>query len=100
MQIIQNNQNSGEHKTPSQDAAQRIKYLAEVGNALMQTASDRTYLTSFYTAKDSLQEFSTLVNKLDLDPEAKTGINNLIQYLSRKIDKRLKNAEDPGVVTG
>lgn len=98
MQIIQNTTTNQTPKTDSEHAADRIKYLAVVGNALVQTASERSYLTSFYSAKDSLYEFSNLVNQLDLDAESRNGINNLIEYLGKKIDKRLKNADNPAAV--
>jgi hypothetical protein len=78
---------------PDEDTKQRIKNLAVVGAALFQISDDNMGNTKFFIAKTSLQEFKKGINKLDLDPESKKGMDDLISYLDKKIDKRLKQSD-------
>ncbi|MCA9380857.1 hypothetical protein KC678_01190 [Candidatus Dojkabacteria bacterium] len=83
--------------TPDSETVQRIKNLAIVGKAITQIGSgDSSYNTSFFAAKEALLTFKDGIDRLELDPESKEGIHQLIQYLNNKIDKRMKQAEVGG----
>jgi len=75
--------------TPDELTRERFKNLAVVGNALMQTADENRYQTDYYIAKQALDKFVELYKLLDLDPESRTGMDGLIDYLRKKIDRRL-----------
>ncbi len=81
---------------PDSQTIERIKNLAYVGYALNETASDTTFMTNFYIAKESLLRFKEGIDKLNLEPELKHGMYDLITYLDQKIDKRIKYAENTG----
>ncbi|MCA9387201.1 hypothetical protein KC669_04170 [Candidatus Dojkabacteria bacterium] len=92
-----NDQQSNTSLTPDSETVQRIKNLAIVGKAITQIGSgDSSYNTSFFAAKESLLTFKDGIDRLQLDPESKEGIYQLIQYLNNKIDKRMKQAEIGG----
>jgi len=40
-------------------------------------------------AKRELQDFAAEINRLELEPELKKGMDDLITYLAKKIDKRI-----------
>jgi hypothetical protein len=75
--------------TPDEQTKERFKYLAVVGKMLMQTANENRYQTDYYIAKQALDKFIELYRLLDLDPESKEGMEQLIDYLRKKIDRRL-----------
>lgn len=87
---------SGVAVDPDQETIDRIKNLAFVGSALNETASDTTFMTNFYIAKESLLKFKAGIDKLNLPPESKQGMYDLINYLDQKIDKRIKYADTSG----
>lgn len=72
---------------PDPATLERIKKLSVVGKFLNQI-SNSTSDTEFFSAKTSLELYRKDLNQLDLDPETKTGMNNLLDYLDRKIEKR------------
>ena len=74
---------------PDDATKDRIKNLSEVGNALFEATNDDAFQTNFYAAKESLKRFKSGIDDLDLDFESKKGMENLINYLDKKIDKRL-----------
>ena len=78
---------------PDPETEQRIKNLAFVGSALVQISNDNAGETNYFLAKTSLKTFKEGIDKLELDPKSKQGMADLIQYLDKKIDKRLKQAE-------
>ncbi len=95
------NQNNGSDDTtpphyPDSQTTDRIKNLAYVGTALNETASDTTFMTNFYVAKESLLRFKEGIDRLNLDSASKKGMYDLIEYLDQKIDKRIKYANTTG----
>jgi hypothetical protein len=74
------------------DTIQRIKLLAYVGDALTQISNDEIQDSTYYYALSSLSEFREHINKLELDITTKTGIENLVKYLEKKITKRMKQS--------
>ncbi len=78
---------------PDEDTRQRIKNLAVVGSALVQISNDNSGETNYFLAKTSLKTFKEGIDKLELDTQSKQGMFDLIQYLDKKIEKRLKQAK-------
>ena len=76
--------------TPDELTRERFRNLAIVGKALMETESEYSYQSEYYAAKQALEKFTELYNKLDLDQESRVGFDLLIKYLDKKIDRRLK----------
>lgn len=79
---------------PDADTADRIKNLAAVGKALFESSSDISFNTDFYLALEALNRFEAGFNKLELDDESVLGMKNLIEYLRKKINKRMKAKYD------
>lgn len=75
---------------PDPDTIERIKNLAYVGNALFEISNEVGGNTDMYLAKDSLQKFKAGIEKLELPEDLAKGMQNLIAYLDKKLDKRIK----------
>ncbi|BCX14096.1 MAG: hypothetical protein KatS3mg085_628 [Candidatus Dojkabacteria bacterium] len=78
-------------RMPDEATKNRIKNLAIVGLALNANASDVRAQTDYFLAKEALNKFKAGIDELDLDPESEKGMEQLIEYLSKKIDKRMQN---------
>ncbi len=76
--------------TPDQETIQRIKNLAIVGKALFETESEVSFNTNFFLAKEALNKFKEGIDKLNLNEESKAGMESLVKYLHKKIDKRIE----------
>lgn len=76
---------------PDSATATRLSNLAIVGTALMQRANDNSFQTEFLLAKEALDKFAAGIAALDLDPESRRGMEDLIEYLNVKIEKRLNS---------
>jgi type I restriction-modification system DNA methylase subunit len=76
---------------PDPSTKDRIRNLAIVGKALNDTYSDENLEvgTDFYLAKEALTKFKEGIDKLDLDESSKKGMGDLIEYLNKKIDRRM-----------
>lgn len=72
-----------------EETKKRMKSLAYVGTALMEIGNDNAGLTDFLVAKEELKNFTNAMALLELDPETKAGMNDLVTYLSKKLDKRI-----------
>lgn len=70
----------------------RFKNLAIIGNFLFQISNDNAEQTDYFLAKSALTEFTNEVNLLNLDFATKTGVDNLIRYMDKKIEKRNRQA--------
>jgi hypothetical protein len=75
---------------PDLETKERISNLAIVGSTLMQGFSEENqdFGTNFFYAKEALQKFREGIDRLELDPKSKKGMEDLINYLYTKIDKR------------
>lgn len=76
-----------------QSTKDRIKNLAVVGKALNETSTDYGYDTSFFIAKEALSKFREGIHNLDLDQVSLSGMDNLIDFLEKEIDEKLKKEE-------
>ena len=76
---------------PDEATKERISHLARVGKALNDTYSEANLEvgTDFYVALDSLNKFKDGVLKLSLDEESQKGMLDLIEYLRKKIERRM-----------
>jgi predicted DNA-binding protein len=76
---------------PDSPTKERIKNLAIVGKAMNDTYSEENLESGndFYLAKEALNNFKEGIDKLNLDEESRQGMNELIEYLQKKIDRRL-----------
>lgn len=83
--------------TPDEDTKGRIKNLGAVGTALVQISNENAGETDYFIAKQSLRNFEEGINKLDLDYESKKGMKNLIDYLDKKLEKRIKQLNNDTV---
>lgn len=77
---------------PDPDTLERIKNLAYVGNALFEISNEVGGNTDMYLAKDALQRYKEGLSKLTLPEDLAKGMANLIAYLDKKLDKRIKAA--------
>ncbi|HEX9804789.1 MAG TPA: hypothetical protein VGA67_03840 [Candidatus Dojkabacteria bacterium] len=87
--------NSGDYQSledPSEETKRRIGFLADVGLALYETANETSYETNIFLAKDALLKFKAGIDKLELDPKTRKGINVLIEKLQKEIDERLNDS--------
>lgn len=82
-----------ESVSPDEATVERIKNLAQVGNAIFLTGDDVGFQTAFFAGKEALSKFADGINKLNLSGETKEGMDNLIKYLQKKLDRRIKNFE-------
>jgi hypothetical protein len=76
---------------PDLQTADRLRYLSAVGKALNNTYSEDNLDTGddFYSALDSLNKFKAGLDKLTLDEPTRAGMNDLVEYLRKKIERRL-----------
>ena len=76
---------------PDPQTAERLHNLSRVGKAINDTYSEENLDvgTDFYMALDSLNRFQEGLNKLILDEPTKDGMDELIEYLRKKIERRL-----------
>lgn len=88
---------SGESQTPDLQTRDRIKNLAYVGTALVQISNENAGETDYFLAKDSLRKFEDGISKLELDYQSRKGMKDLIEYLRKKLDKRLKQLNNDTV---
>lgn len=66
----------------------RFSNLAVIGNFLYQISNENGEQTDYFLAKTALQEFSESSKTVDLDIPTRTGVDNFIKYLDKKIEKR------------
>jgi hypothetical protein len=70
----------------------RLKYLADVGNALMESSNETSLQTNYFAAKEALNKFQAELTKVEMPLEISSGMQKLITYLQLKIDRRLQNS--------
>ena len=88
-------QTTSQKHAPDDQTRDRIKNLAVVGTAINQLGgSEVSYDTDYFVAKEALNRFMEGIDRLDLDYESHEGMVNLVKYLQKKIDKRMKNANN------
>ena len=75
---------------PDPPTRERLINLAAVGRALNDTYSEDNLETGdgFYYALDSLNKFKEGLDKVNLDEPTRKGMDDLIEYLRKKIDRR------------
>ena len=76
---------------PDEPTKERIKHLAVVGKALNDTYSEENLEggEDFFIALDSLNKFKEGIDKLQLDEVSRKGMYDLIEYLRKKIERRM-----------
>ncbi|KXK26723.1 MAG: hypothetical protein TR69_WS6001000737 [candidate division WS6 bacterium OLB20] len=81
---------------PDAETKERIANLAIVGEALNETYGEENmdYGTDFFLAKEGLLKFKSGIERLNLDPRSRKGMMDLIDYLMKKIDKRMNRTGD------
>lgn len=72
-----------------EETKKRMTSLGAVGTALMQISNDNSGLTDYLVAKEELKKFDQAVSLMELEPQIKAGMDNLIRYLSKKLEKRI-----------
>ncbi|MBE2279926.1 MAG: hypothetical protein IAE91_06000 [Ignavibacteriaceae bacterium] len=75
---------------PDEETKNRIKNLGIVGKALSEETNENQGATSVFLAKSSLKEFENGIKKLELDPESSAGMQYLINFLDKLIDKKME----------
>ena len=75
---------------PDAPTLERLKNLSAVGKALNDTYSEENLETGdgFYFALESLVKFKEGLDKLILDEQVKKGMDDLVEYLRKKIERR------------
>lgn len=76
---------------PDEPTKERLRNLSAVGKALNDTYSEDNLETGddFYIALDSLNKFKEGLDKLNLDEPTRKGMEDLVDYLRKKIDRRM-----------
>lgn len=76
---------------PDDATKERIKNLSRVGKALTDTYSNENLEvgSDFYLALDALDSFKDSILELKLDEQSMEGILNLVEYLKKKIERRM-----------
>jgi len=69
----------------------RLQNLSAVGKALNDTYSEENLDsgTDFITALDSLNRFKEGLDQLVLEEPVRHGMNDLVEYLRKKIERRM-----------
>lgn len=82
---------------PDTPTIDRIKNLAVVGRAIKQAYSEENQDLGgdLMLAKSSLMRFKDGINRLNLSPEDKAGMMDLVEYLDKKLIRRLHGGVDP-----
>lgn len=81
---------------PDAPTIDRIKNLAIVGTAIKQAYSEenQAVFKDLFPAKAALSKFEEGIRALKLDPEDLQGMLDLIEYLDKKIDRRMNGGVD------
>ena len=81
---------------PDEHTVARIKNLAVVGTAIKQAYSEKNqdFGGDLLLAKTALKDFQEGILALELDPKSRKGMMNLIEYLEKKLDRRLNGGVD------
>lgn len=76
---------------PDQATKERLQNLAAVGKALNDTYSEENLDigSDFYLAFDNLNKFKAGLDQLELDEPTRAGMYDLIEYLRKKIQRRM-----------
>jgi len=75
-----------------ENTIERFKSLAIIGDFLYQISNDNAEQTEYFLAKTALQKFTAESNLIELDFKTRSGVNNLIAYMDKKIEKRNRQA--------
>ena len=77
---------------PDEQTKERLKNLSAVGKALNDTFSEENLDTGddFYLAIEYLDKFQKGLDELILEETVRKGMNDLVVYLKKKIQKRMK----------
>jgi hypothetical protein len=75
---------------PDAPTIERLRNLSLVGKALNDTYSENNLETGdgFFLALDGLNKFQEGLDKLVLDEQTKKGMDDLTEYLRKKIERR------------
>lgn len=81
---------------PDAETKSRIKNLGIVGTTLLQAFSEENqdFGTNFVYAKEALERFRDGINRLELDEPSKKGMNDLVDFLYKELEKR-ENVDNP-----
>jgi hypothetical protein len=76
---------------PDAQTIERIRNLSIVGKALNDTYSEENLEagSDFYLANEGLKTFKEGIDRLILDEPSRKGMNDLIEYLQKKMDRRM-----------
>lgn len=76
---------------PDPQTIDRLRYLSSVGKALNETYSEENLDvgTDFFMALDNLNKYKESLDKLILEEPVRAGMYDLIEYLRKKIQRRL-----------
>jgi len=70
----------------------RFTNLALVGDILFEISNETADQTHFFMAKSALAEFQKDMEALELGADIERGMQNLLNYLHKKIDKRMRQS--------
>jgi hypothetical protein len=76
-----------------EETKKRFANLAIVGDFLFEISNENVEATDYFLAKTALEEFGEAVAKVDLELPVRTGVENLIRYLDKKIEKRKRQQD-------
>lgn len=78
---------------PDSATARRIKSLGAVGLALNQISNSEEAQAISFSALTALKDFRDGIEQLDLEPQSSEGMKNLIEYLEKKLKKRIEQGK-------
>ena len=75
-----------------EETKHRFTNLAIVGDYLYQISNENGEQTDYFLAKTALQSFAEAIELVEIDEKTRSGVNNLVKYLDKKIEKRNRQA--------
>ncbi len=76
---------------PDEATKKRIDNLAVVGTALAEWSNGTKFDGNIIAAKEALKAFKEGIDKLELAPPAKVGMDNLIKLLAEQLEGKLSD---------
>ncbi len=76
----------------SNTSNQLLSNLSNIGKFLEQISDETTEQTEYFVAKTSIDNIKALISTLQIDANTLDGLNRLVSYLEKKIEKRNRQA--------
>jgi hypothetical protein len=85
------NQDSTSQNPATQDTLQRLKHLASVSRFLATQPNDSKEESEYFIAKQALNDFSSELLMLPLDPQLKEDMRLFIDFLNTSLEAKYQS---------